>query len=49
MEISVEYYYDEVFYNDNLFGIYLFRHSANGDILIEHGDWEKFKRTGATF
>jgi gamma-glutamylcyclotransferase (GGCT)/AIG2-like uncharacterized protein YtfP len=49
MEISVEYYYDEVLYKSSLFGIYLFKHSGNGDILIEYGDWVKFKSSGSTF
>lgn len=49
MELAVGYYYDEIQANDVLAGIYLFRNPSEGDILIEHGDWVKFKGSDVGF
>ncbi len=49
MELSVDYYFDEVQHNEASYGIYLFDRPKPGDVLLEHGDWVKFMRTGMTF
>lgn len=49
MELSVDYHYDEVLCGDSLFGIYLLNQPRDSDVLLQHGDWVRFKRTGATF
>ena len=49
MELSVDYYFEEVLFEEDLYGIYLFRTPREGDILLQHGDWVKFMHTGLTF